>query len=525
MFSRRLTLCLAAGTLCSSAAAVQGQAYTSMVVFGDSLSDTGNFAQLSENNFVLEIPGPLANYTAGRFTDGSDTVPAARLYKGVWVEQLAASLPAKPAVEASLDGGTDYAYGSALSSTGTTNISFGPFNAFTDTVKNTGLQVSAYLAGKPEISPRTLFVLWSGANDLLSIPANANAAAVAATVKATANENLASVQRLIAAGATDILMPELPPLGVTPELNGNAATSNVASAAALAYNEEFLDGLAALPAQYPGKTLHLYTLDTYSLFESLATAPSLYGLVNVAESAQLQPVDPDTWLFWDGLHPTTAGHRLLAQGAKNLLTQTAASSTVLTLGANKVAARQNVALSARVTGSNPTPTGIVTFYNGAKPVAAAELNAAGIAAATYVAGPSSGSPYTLTAHYAGDAVHKASISAAETLTIAPPGYTFTASPNTFALPTNDSAATTLTLTPAAGLAGSFKVACGTLPAHVACSFSATSFSFSGNDKPETSKLTLQIGSAAATGAFTIPVVLTPVAGGTSQTVDITLYVQ
>jgi phospholipase/lecithinase/hemolysin len=30
-------------------------------------------------------------------------------------------------------------------------------------------------------------------------------------------------------------------------------------------------------------------------------------------------VDPDTYLFWDSLHPTTRGHNLLAQQAREIL--------------------------------------------------------------------------------------------------------------------------------------------------------------------------------------------------------------
>ncbi len=32
-------------------------------------------------------------------------------------------------------------------------------------------------------------------------------------------------------------------------------------------------------------------------------------------------VDPDTYLFWDDLHPTTHGHNILATAADKLLTQ------------------------------------------------------------------------------------------------------------------------------------------------------------------------------------------------------------
>ncbi len=33
-------------------------------------------------------------------------------------------------------------------------------------------------------------------------------------------------------------------------------------------------------------------------------------------------VDPDTYLFWDDLHPTTKGHEILAQTAASLLART-----------------------------------------------------------------------------------------------------------------------------------------------------------------------------------------------------------
>src|ERR1035438_6553274 len=47
--------------------------YTSIVVFGDSLSDTGNVADLTQAKYGVRIPGPYADYTDGRFTDGGGT--------------------------------------------------------------------------------------------------------------------------------------------------------------------------------------------------------------------------------------------------------------------------------------------------------------------------------------------------------------------------------------------------------------------------------------------------------------------
>jgi hypothetical protein len=53
-----------------SAVLTYAQEYTSIVVFRDSLSDTGNVAHLTQAKYGVRIPGPDADYTDGRFTDG-----------------------------------------------------------------------------------------------------------------------------------------------------------------------------------------------------------------------------------------------------------------------------------------------------------------------------------------------------------------------------------------------------------------------------------------------------------------------
>src|SRR5580704_19141911 len=85
-----------------AAVLAHAQDYTSIVVFGDSLSDTGNVAHLTQDKYGVRIPGPVADYTDGRFTDGDDTLPVAQKYFGVWIEQLAATLPSKPEIKDSL---------------------------------------------------------------------------------------------------------------------------------------------------------------------------------------------------------------------------------------------------------------------------------------------------------------------------------------------------------------------------------------------------------------------------------------
>jgi outer membrane lipase/esterase len=316
---RRLTLTLLPALLLSLTAAVsQAQRahhtpdYTSIVVFGDSLSDTGNVGHLTLAKYGVEIPGPAADYTAGRFTDGADTFPPAEKYFGVWVEQLAATLPSNPPVVDSLDGGTDYAYGFATTGSGTGLFTFGPSDELSVNVDNVGRQITDYLATKPHITDKTLFIVWGGAIDVLY--ATSQDQVIDAGI-----DQILNIQRLVDAGATQFLIPNLPPLGSVPRLNGSPATAAPATAASALYNDVLSGGVALLRFLDLQKHPQFSELDVFSLFNQIVAAPAKYSLANVTMSSQGMPVDPDTWLFWDDLHPTTRGHNILAVTAAGIL--------------------------------------------------------------------------------------------------------------------------------------------------------------------------------------------------------------
>jgi len=289
--------------------AAQAQ-YTKIVVFGDSLSDTGNDAVLSFLQFHVPIPGPVADYTLGRFTDGADTLPPAMNYFGVWVEQLAAALPAHPAVVASLQGGTNYAFGFAKTGSGTTLLTFAP--GFSIEVENVGQQIDDYLATHPQIDNHTLFVVWAGANDVLE-------AGSAGDVIDGAWDEVQDIQRLISAGATQFLVPNLPPLGLSPRFNTSPAAAATANTASALYDTTLDTGLALLPLVNFGRHLTINRLNAFALVKGIVASPASFGLLNVTDSSQLKPVDPDTYLFWDDLHPTTRGHDIVAMTALELI--------------------------------------------------------------------------------------------------------------------------------------------------------------------------------------------------------------
>jgi phospholipase/lecithinase/hemolysin len=307
--SSRVLKLVAVIAFAATTALAQVRDYNRIVVFGDSLSDTGNVAHLTAAKYGIPVPSPVGgDYTLGRFTDGYDTVPAAQNYFGVWIEQLSASIPSHPAVINSLDGGTNYAYGFALTGGGTSTLQLAGGQVTVD-VENMGRQISDYLATRPKINKKTLFVVWGGANDVL------NATSPTQVVNAAIKETL-DIQRLVAAGATQILVLNLPPLGLTPRLNGSLPVSQTANAAAALYNSWLGTGVAVLNDFYRWRRVSIYRVNVFSIFTQIVSDPAAFSLSDVSSPAQGNfAVNPDTYLFWDDLHPTTRGHNLLADAA------------------------------------------------------------------------------------------------------------------------------------------------------------------------------------------------------------------
>lgn len=135
----------------------------------------------------------------------------------------------------------------------------------------------------------------------------------------SAIQQVVNIQRLIDAGATHFIVPNLPPLGLIPRLNGSSAASAAATQASALYNDVRRQGLAILRDFNSGRHLNLPQLDVYALFNEVVGSPSFYSLINVTDSSQGEPINLDTYLFWDGLHPTTRGHNTLAVTAAKVI--------------------------------------------------------------------------------------------------------------------------------------------------------------------------------------------------------------
>ncbi len=260
--------------------------------FGDSLSDVGNLYDLSGGT----IPN-ADDYFEGRFSNGP-----------VWVEYLAASYGLS--VAPSRTGGDNYAFGGA--STGQALLPPG-----------INRQVSAFTATSPPASASALFVVWGGANDYLG----------GATLAATVVNNLASaISTLYADGARHFLVPNLADLGRAPSTMGTPEAAQL-TALTLQHNALLASTLGLLSQANPG--IETTLLDVYTLFEQAVANPSSFGFTNVTDACldNLACTDPDQYLFWDGLHPTTAGHQFLADFAvAALVPEPVTTAGILLLG-------------------------------------------------------------------------------------------------------------------------------------------------------------------------------------------------
>jgi outer membrane lipase/esterase len=270
-------------------------AYSDLVVFGDSISDSGNNAIVFGSTRTPVPPGsptdivPGAPYASDRYTNGP-----------VWVEYLAGNLglSARPA----LAGGTNFASGGARS---------GPLGSIFPFSLRDQVHTFATLSGN--MAPKDgLYILQGGGNDARDIASGAVNPATG--IAAFAGNMTAMVAELQAAGARSIIVANVPDIGKTPEmLAGGPALAAQASALASQMNSSLAMALDAAPG--PAK---VEVFDVFGLMNQVLASPADFGFTDTTAICVLSAAclaDPSKYLFWDSIHPTTAGHRLLAEHA------------------------------------------------------------------------------------------------------------------------------------------------------------------------------------------------------------------
>lgn len=295
------------------AGALASPVYSRLVVFGDSLSDSGNNAVLfdrfgggARTPVPLTPPDiiPTAPYQSDRYSNGP-----------VWVEQFAGELGLS--AQASLLGGTNYAYGGARA-----GQSVSP-----NVPLSLPSQVAQFLTTTGGSAPSdSLYVIEGGgddARDALAALAAGNSAAATQIIDDFTANMAAMVTDLYNAGATDFLIWNVPDAGLAPAIQAQGQLTITFATFIAQMMNGFLDtALTPLAQNLP---IDIFRFDAFSFIDAVAADPQAFGLVNASFPCAVSPAcinDPDGYFFWDGIHPTTAGHGAIAQAVLQALPHT-----------------------------------------------------------------------------------------------------------------------------------------------------------------------------------------------------------
>lgn len=264
--------------------------FGALYVFGDSLADNGNNALVIGADAGQAIPNngyvPVQPYGSGTYSNGQ-----------VWANYYATMLGV--VLTPSVAGGGDYAFGGAT--TGPAGSGF-PFSLRT--------QADQYLARTGGAAQAdALYVVAGGGNNaraaLTAIGGGANpAATIAAAAAAFAIDIGVIVDALQAAGAQHIVVWNAPNLGLAPAVvaGGGASLGS------------FLAGTmnGALAARLNGEA-GVSTFDLFGFGGLIAANPAAFGFANVTDACgAIANANCSQYAYWDGIHPTTAGHLAIA---------------------------------------------------------------------------------------------------------------------------------------------------------------------------------------------------------------------
>ena len=262
-----------------------------LLVFGDSLSDMGN-----AKNSILNVPD-VPPYWQGRFSNGQ-----------VWIEYVSQSYGLATTIGSGTEPGDNRAFGGSQTGAGFSYL----------LLPNVGTQISNYLTNvQSSIPANNVVSLWAGGNDFLYGTANSN------TIVANMESH---IRQLAGAGATEFIMPNLPPLEKTPEiLSRSQNQQNTIAAEVVSYNQKLLSLINNISIEL---NLIIHFIDAWSLFNDIVDNSLALGITNTQESAcsdsgTLLPLpicdssstlvsNPDEYLFFDKAHPTRVMHKFIS---------------------------------------------------------------------------------------------------------------------------------------------------------------------------------------------------------------------
>lgn len=285
--------------------------------FGDSLSDTGNISQITNGAF---LPSP---YVSGRFSNGN-----------IWIDYLTDELSLDVGLFGTVSNeqdGVNYAIGGATS--GSDNLGIIPLG-LEQQVDAFELLVESQSPG--ELVCDDLFFLWIGANDYFSFiqddPTTPNKIETHFPKKGKETINAVlevvdinikgAVQDIIDAGGENIVLLNLPDLDQTP-LGQSLSREDQRKLRKLTQkHNKNLDKLAA-KTEASNPDVNIIQVDVNDLLDDILKSPDEFGLTNVTDNftgidlytgINTSPANgnPNQFLYWDSVHPTTVVQDLVS---------------------------------------------------------------------------------------------------------------------------------------------------------------------------------------------------------------------
>lgn len=319
-------------------AGTQAQAFSSTYFIGDSLTDSGQFGSRFTTN-----PGQ------------------------VWSQVLAQKLEGSAAP--SSQGGSNYAVGGARVAVDELldpSSPPGPTNPPLPAMTTQAAQLLAQHHGR--LDGNALYTVWGGPNDLFA--AVKDPFSMSQIIEESVSQQAGLINTLSQAGARYILVPNIPDLGMTPEFAGSPISAGLATILSETYNQAFTQQLATSSA-------NIIPLNVSALLHEVAADPQAYGFKNVdaaacgAVSSRLcTPADlvapgaDQSYMFADGVHPTSGGHEVIADYAYAVLSAPS-QVAVLASAANTAGQMQMQHIDRRLqTVSSSQDTGLSVWFQG-----------------------------------------------------------------------------------------------------------------------------------------------------------------
>ena len=268
--------CIALGALVLTAGRPGNASAATVYAFGDSLLDDGT---------IYRTTGSRADAATGVGFSGTN------FSNGVTAFDYLGRLTG-----ATVDESNDFAIAGVFSGLNSSSIGDYP---------GTLAQVEAFVAAGGTFSSRDLIILDGGSNEVgtvadpsYGLPNGLTSPTTAASVANYVGANFSAIlTTLEGAGAKDVFLYNVPST----------------SAAGTAINAELL----TVAASISGHGLNVHYFDLLLLYEKVASNPTLYGFVSgsscqASAACVANTAVENSYFTVDGLHPTTAGHSLIA---------------------------------------------------------------------------------------------------------------------------------------------------------------------------------------------------------------------